>query len=108
MKIAAALPDRPPLADTMPALAERLRKLGGDPTVSTRPRVYATRSLAHEVIATQSQAPAILDFEGVDCASPSFVDELVKAWPKASATGMNEDVADVWDLVQERRSGSDA
>lgn len=106
MRLYDVLPDLRPLEDVLPNLADRARAMGLDPTQPTRPRVFATRRLAHEVIGAHPATPEVVDFENVEVASTSFLDELLTAWPDVRAVGMNEDVAECWQLVQERRDAA--
>lgn len=102
MRLQDALPPARPIADVLPNLTDHARALGVDPTV-TRPRsVFGTRRLAREVVATQAESPTVVDFSGVEVVTTPFVDELRRAWPAATATGMNEEVAAVWVLLEER------
>lgn len=110
--LARTLPDPPTaekLKEQLPALYERLIRLDrnaifgdGDP----RYRVLATRLLALRFVKACPEVDSLgivtLDAGGVEVASPSFLDELLRCWPGASLVNANEDVQDSWDTVHAR------
>lgn len=66
--------------------------------------MLATRDDGREAVRrwTEPHDPVVLDFEGVDVASPTFLDEIHKAWPAARPENMSDDVTRAWAMVMER------
>lgn len=108
--ISRALGKLRPLREVSPDLARFAEERGISVDEERWPRVFAMRGQAREIVATMPEVVwtdiVHLDFSGVAVASPSFIDELLKAWPLAVPNGMNEDVQASWDLVKERHDKS--
>ena len=94
--LAEAMPKVGPLREKLPNLAERYPDVL---TAPQPPRVLGTRSTARDLIDRTPEPPRLIDFGGIEVASPPFVSELRIAWPTAEATNMNRDVREVWALV---------
>lgn len=68
----------------------------------TRHRVLATRRLAREIARELPAGPVTLDCAHVEVMSGPFMHELRQLRDDLTFKGMNEDVADVWTMVDER------
>lgn len=107
LDLATCLPrPRKTLREALPNLADRAESLGIDPdVVPETTRVLGTRRAAKDIVESQGGQPDVLNADGIDVASSSFLHELRKAWPDVRLANANGDVQDTWDLVTEHLSG---
>jgi hypothetical protein len=91
------------------AVADVARELTTSGRVRTSDgRVIGTRWLGRRMVehwhagANVIEPPDVLDFAEVRIASSPFLDELHKAWPRASIENAVADVAETWAFVVER------
>lgn len=66
----------------------------------------AAKTLVHRWRKLNPEKPIRLNAEEVELASPSFFDELLKAWPRAVIINASEDVEWSFDLAKEHRAKS--
>lgn len=68
-------------------------------------KALGTRSLGQRIVAEHPNVNAriavYLRVDGVRVMTSPVIDELLRAWPKATLAGANEDLLDTWDLVLE-------
>ncbi len=74
------------------------------PIITLRSRVVGTRSLARQFVAEHAAEvnPALavyIDCRGVEVITSPWIEEVLDAWPYATAMGANEDVSDTWAMV---------
>jgi hypothetical protein len=102
VELATLLPPHPSNTPTA-RYFRRLREERGIPPVDPAiHRVFATRSMAREVVALLPAAPVVLDCARVEVTGPTFVDELLTLRPDITAENLNEDAAISWELAAER------
>jgi hypothetical protein len=92
-----------PLREVLPGLATRAEEMGIDVDHPKDQTIFATRTLAREVLAARSDVSptgaVYIDCRRIRAMSSPFIDELLEAWPLAQPLGAVREVQDDWDFV---------